>query len=70
MKKSTFKRTAGQRRYLKLKNDVDLKITNARQQLESLQRRMQLADGNAEGPKQLRQMVIMQEITEVIGVLK
>ncbi len=65
MRKRKLKRTAGQRRYQQLKNKVDY----ARGQLESLQRRMQDADAK-EGRQILRQLVIMQEITEVIGQLK
>jgi hypothetical protein len=66
MRKRKLKRTAGQRRYHQLRQKANTAISK----LEYLQRRMQTADGHTEGARQLRQMLIMQEITEVIERLK
>lgn len=58
-KKRKHKRTAGQRRYLALKRKTD----KVRFDLTSLRAAMQGAD---EANSQLRQMHIMQKITEAI----
>lgn len=63
MKKGKFKRSAGQRRYL----DLVRKVGKAHYKLRGLQSSMQVADGNG---KQIRQMTIMQTITETIEELK
>lgn len=53
------KRTAGERRYRGIKRKTEI----ARQELARLQSSMQIVDGEG---KQLRQMRIIQTITEVI----
>ena len=59
------KRTAGERRFRALQH----KAESAVWKLQDVQRRMQAANA-AEPTKQLRQMDILQEITEVIERLK
>lgn len=63
MRKRKFKRTAGQRRYQGLRRNVD----SVTEHLQDLQRDMQAADSNG---KYLRQMSVMQKITEAVERLK